>query len=369
MAFTLALYYPYIEIENESWLKNAVLYWDKISTIVPDSINKPYKTRTAKELYDAGALIPLRVKSSMEEIKLLTIDVGKFLSSPEAGELLYTRGLSSRNSVDNDLTSNPLRMSSLHLEKLSDEVKHMIKNSGMLSQQRGSWYEVDPKFAEFYMTLLARKLSERVGAGLLTDVPESNNLAIAAKLDASRTDWKRVFRRQEEYRAFGPRRMAPRELAQGVLADLIIEKIKIDPDTPVRDILKFREDHADELGRFRKNIADLTKQASSNFPIEHLQQTINDTYANEVLPSINDLKSSLKASKIEWVTETALKVAFLSVSSNSLFTNIGLSVPQALLAGAGVSLTVSKIIYNLRRERAIHDNPYAYIFSAEQQLG
>ena len=34
MAQTI-LYYPTINIPNENWLKNALLYWDNISSIVP----------------------------------------------------------------------------------------------------------------------------------------------------------------------------------------------------------------------------------------------------------------------------------------------------------------------------------------------
>ncbi len=38
MSFGHALYYPHINLTNKNWLKYAVLYWDKISRIVPSSI-------------------------------------------------------------------------------------------------------------------------------------------------------------------------------------------------------------------------------------------------------------------------------------------------------------------------------------------
>lgn len=38
MSFTKALYYPTIDILNEDWLKTAVLFWDEINTIVPESM-------------------------------------------------------------------------------------------------------------------------------------------------------------------------------------------------------------------------------------------------------------------------------------------------------------------------------------------
>ena len=30
------LYYPDINMKDQSWLRNAVLYWDKVSSIVPE---------------------------------------------------------------------------------------------------------------------------------------------------------------------------------------------------------------------------------------------------------------------------------------------------------------------------------------------
>jgi hypothetical protein len=37
-----ALYYPHIDIEDGAWLRSAVLFWDEIKTISPNSVKKPY---------------------------------------------------------------------------------------------------------------------------------------------------------------------------------------------------------------------------------------------------------------------------------------------------------------------------------------
>lgn len=66
-AFSKALYYPWIEIQDESWLKNAMLYWDEIQTIVPRSIKKPYKNKIAKAFFNEGLLIPFYVHPDLED--------------------------------------------------------------------------------------------------------------------------------------------------------------------------------------------------------------------------------------------------------------------------------------------------------------
>jgi len=366
MSFTTGLYYPWIDIRDENWLKSAALYWESIRTIVPVSVKEPYSTRTAKELQDASVLVPLRVESSMDEIEKLTDDVVKFLDTSEAAEFFMADEIHSKSQIHIDKMSRTLdRLTHIHPEKLPYEVRHIMERSELLGRREGDWYNVDARFADFYMTLLATRLSDRFGVGLLTNTPTNNKLAVSAKLDAS-LNQPIAKRRSYEYEAFRERRKAPSTLAQGILADLIIEKIKVDPNTPVSKLLKFRAENAAALGRFRSKIGSLTQSVSTDMPAEHLQQTIYDIYKNEVLPATNAVKEGLDALGIKWITENYLKVAFLSTSTTSMMAVLGLAVPQALLVGAGISLTASIILYNLEKKKSLRENPFAYVLAAEK---
>jgi hypothetical protein len=72
-------------------------------------------------------------------------------------------------------------------------------------------------FANFYMTLLANRLAERVGARLLTSLPAADRLAVATRFDAqlNRLIPFGVDRHWREYEAFGRRQRIPRHLAPG----------------------------------------------------------------------------------------------------------------------------------------------------------
>jgi len=300
MSFTVALYYPWIDINDESWLKSAALYWETIRTIVPESIHEPYSTRTALEFQDAGVLVPLRVHSRMNEIEGLAEDILNYLSSPEAAEMLVADRLPSCHRVHVDKLPETLhRLARINPDKLPYEVQRILERAqGALGYRRDGWYNVDERFASFYMTLLATRLSERIGAGLLTDFPASNRLSVSAKLDAQQRDLFGQMRRRREFDAYPPRRTIPSTLAQGMLVNLIMKKIGIDPETPPGKILKFREDHAVELGRLREKIGSLTESISSDSPIEHLQQRAHDVYQNSVLPALHSLERGLTASAI-----------------------------------------------------------------------
>ena len=159
----------------------------------------------------------------------------------------------------------------------------------------------------------------------------------------------------------------PFSLTQGILSDLIFERIQIDPDTPVRKVLKFKNDHADQLGRFRTKVAELTQTISREQPIELLRQQVEDVYLNEVKPAIHDLEASLTGNRIKWAIESFLKMAFFSSGPTvALNVLLGLAGPYALIVGAGLSMTASAILYNREKAEALRENPFTFVLAAEK---
>ena len=70
--YSNALYYPTIDISNTEWLKTTVLFWDSISTIVPESLDNPYQENDTRFLSENGFLKPLRINSNDDDV----IDIG-----------------------------------------------------------------------------------------------------------------------------------------------------------------------------------------------------------------------------------------------------------------------------------------------------
>lgn len=166
-AFTRALYYPWIDITNDGWLKNALLYWDQLQTIVPCSMERPYSTDTAREFNENGLLEPLFVESRMREIKELTSDVLTYINSTEGAEVLTNNKYSRYRDIHPDKLPEEVRhLLRIHPEKLPHEIRHAIERNFSL-ESTNDWLHVDERFANFYMTLLATRLSERRGLGLL----------------------------------------------------------------------------------------------------------------------------------------------------------------------------------------------------------
>ena len=90
---------------------------------------------------------------------------------------------------------------------------------------------------------------------------------------------------------------------------------------------------------------------------------------NKVQPEVGTLKRTLSEQGIRWVGDNFLKVTFFSTGAASLPLGVmGLAVPQALLVGAGVSLTASAVLYNCDRAKTLRENPFSYLVTAESRL-
>ncbi|WP_346205080.1 DUF6236 family protein [Aeromonas salmonicida] len=367
MAFTKSLYYPWIDIREDSWIKNAALYWHEIQTIVPRSIENPYSLDSAKALQEAGILSPLHVNSDMRDIENLLPDVIRYLESEEGLQLLSQADKDFVRFHPEKMPRGFRQLARMHPSKIPYILEEMLYELEIARPGHSGFMDMDSQFAEFYMTLLATKLSERTGAGLITPSALPHNLSLKVKADAAMhsiigtRDEERMMRRFH-------RDMVPKEVAQGLLVELMMEKISLSPDTPIDKIIKYRERHAAELGRFRNVVGELTSSLPDNAPLQAMQQHVNDLYLNQVAPSIDDLKKSLTGSRIKWLTNSWMKLAFISAGSSSMLIGMGLATTNALLVGAGISMVGSGILYNIDKQESIRNNPYSYLVGVEQEL-
>lgn len=366
MAFTRSLYYPWIDIRDEAWLKTAALYWDQIQTIVPASIETPYESQTATALHDANILSPFRVTPYLRDIEELAPKVVTYLSSEEGLQLISGADREYVRLHSEKLPNSLHRLSRIHPEKLPYEIEFILRDLGISQTEEDGFLNVDNRFAQFYMTLLATHISDNLGTGLVTSSPLPHNLSLKVKADASIPNF--ASREFEDLRYRHHRHRVTRELGQGLLVQLILEKITLDPDTPVEKIIIYRQRYSSELGRFRTKVGELAGSLPDNAPLQAMQQYANDLYLNEVKPAIEDLKKSLTGSRIKWLTDSLLKVAFISAGSSSILAGMGLATANALLVGTGISLIGSGILYNVDKAQSIRNNPYSYLMVLEHGL-
>lgn len=360
MAFTKALFYPTIDIANENWLKTAILFWDKISTIVPASIDNPYQERATQYLHDIGLLTPIVVHPEQEVIEELVEETMNYLNTNEGFQLL-TQG-ENRYAIHRDKLPREInRLFDIHPEKLPYEIQHQLHHR----MTRDGWLRVDGGFAKFYMTLLANKICEREVIAPLTDNSLTSNFSDLIRLDNQIA----IYSRDRYYDYRPHHRDRHINLSQGLLINMAIEGISIAEPTSLEDIVNFKDKHQDELGLFRKNVENLTKDIPADASLGQIKQLVENVYVNEFLPGYNGLKDALKGSGIKWVSDNFMKVSLISTGATALPTALlGLSVPYALLAGAGVSIISSLISYNVDKRATLRNSPYSYLLSVNNGI-
>lgn len=421
--FSNALYYPTIDIQDLNWLKTALLFWDSISTIVPESLDEPYKHDDTKYLAEIGFLKPIRVNSSDNSVIGIEDDIINLMSSSEFIHSLENMpkndskyGLWSskmsykvrekmddyleevrfqelhnyddmrrnydvmRRRVDEEIQHNGRRYL-FYGEKMSYRINEIINDyldridprryhntvsskirrdfENKWSQQNRVYY-LNDEFTNMYMLLLAEKISENYSLALVTDSIFISNTGNNLRLRNQTTNLVNN----------NPRRFRAPHLEQGLLLDYIIKGLSIHPETNLKDIVLFKENHRDELGRFKTELANLTKGLESGQSLDALKEDISNKYYNEFTPAFNDFKATLKDSGIKWFTETFLKVSSITTSATSVpMALLGMPVPQALCAGAGISVIASAVSYNIQKREVLRNNPYSYLLSIQNEYG
>lgn len=344
MSYTEALYYPTIDIKDDEWLKNAILFWDKIYTIVPKSIDNPYKEFTSSALASNGVVEPIRVSCEDEVVNSLAKKI-KGVSEKTISLEFLKHGRCTEINPYSDARSYFY----IHHDKLPLVIQETLFKKNLIDHD--GWAMVSENFADFYMTLLAASYAKRKHLSLLADVKMNFDLANSYTYGLDRT---RLSNNQQL--------LLKNKVAKEMLFNLVIDGIKINPLTSVDDLLKFKERRKDELGIFRHELSRLTGelQFDNVESFEELKGAISAVYVNDFLPSLNDLKRTLTESSISWIESAENFIASLFSSIQlTLTTNSPLCIP----IGVGCSIVSTGMKSIFKRRSIYRKNPYSYMLS------
>ena len=366
--FESALYYPTIDIHNERWLKSAVLFWDRIETIVPESEDHPYRRRSTRILQEEGFLFPRLVNPFCEEVSDLEKDVIRFMDKPEgkksfikpwgvsAVSMANRRYLTEEERAYNDdrrrayLTdkmSGIYRDFYIHVEKLPMMLRERL--AGHVNEDGYVW--ASRGFMSFYMTLLANRICQNNRLALLTDRVNQNNLSNKILIEG-----------------LAPAGLRAREqkMKRGMMYQIIMDDIKIAPNTRMETIVQYKKDRRHELALFRAEMDRLTAFDIEGMNAKDIEHEIWSIYTKQVKPAMDGVKATLKDSGINWWSGigtcvfTGLLPAVIGFGAD-LKTNIAIGTSQCL----GLALTTVPYV---RKRMEMSGSPYSYLVKMDQQL-
>lgn len=160
-----ALYFPYINVPPDPWLMRMVLYWDRLSSIVPsDHIYRP-------ELLDP------KMRDLVASGLVHQLMPGPYLYGMDSFDQPFIRY--AKRWLERRRGNLGRNFSKIHMEKL-DRLCQPLRRMGLLRDGEYPWVEMPTPLANAFMSYLAAslgQLSEIDAAPITNSVPLGSSLA------------------------------------------------------------------------------------------------------------------------------------------------------------------------------------------------
>ena len=350
--FNTGLYYPTIEINNDDWLKSAILLWDRIETIVPEGNTNPYRRRATKYLSDEGLLVPHVVNPFNREVAVLAEDVYMYLRTAEGRQSLRRARQSRTYNVDYFVRNERKLYREyddffIHLAKFPYILQNMLSNYAT----DDGYIMVGASFMNYYMTLLANRICQMNHLSLLTDRVMLNDLS--NNVMTSGLTWPEDGNVRDEDRLC-------------MMYEVIMDKISINSNTPIERIVRFKRNRNDELNLFREKMDELTRFDMTGMTYEDIKHEMNAIYMEEVLPVINELKKALNDAQIDW--RDSVRGCLLTGIFPALFAGPSVQTIAPVVIGYGIDLAVKAKNCRKKKQEIENRSPYAYLLKMDRYL-
>jgi hypothetical protein len=339
------LYYPFIHVRDEAWLKLSALYWDDMTRIVPKSYT-PRDTRDVRALEDAGVLKridPAKYEEPVGELFSLLLerhahklasryDVSQREAWPENRERFGLRLSDARTSSSS--------LAFIHGSKLEPALsEQLLKRKLALPSRDRRWLGMHPAIVRAYMIALAAEIANRRGLQPVSDnVTHLSGVASCTVEDLAKA-------------LFGDLNLSKKRLGRGAGAgakalDVTEERVafvtlravlpqRLDA-VPIKRILELRSEHADARHAFHAYVEDVRRQLATGSIVdaEALDEHIRLEYDKRLKPALSELSRGLRSLGVGTFLGTFGVAVALPVGS--MF-SVSPSAAVAL-AGAGVGI-------------------------------
>ena len=158
MAQTI-LYYPTINIQDSAWLRNAILYWDEVSSIVPYE-NYPDFSPELLYLQELGvykAVYPRELFFSEFAEDFCSAIVKRISAYDRSRVKNIKNGIQNgRVRVHKNKIYAPALHELIHYRKLPPQLLDYFEDKRFINDYNtDGWMEIDSKIAQIYMRTLA----------------------------------------------------------------------------------------------------------------------------------------------------------------------------------------------------------------------
>lgn len=397
----IALYYPYIHIRDDAWLKAAALYWPKIARLTPrdyprhDSetarklsgelgfiVNiepKNYTRKPAQEFTEfirgnRGALqrryiLPRRLtlEDNYVPTRSIVIDaLANGLQLPQPDYAAVGPGYApSLDPPPHAHDGNP-NLGWIHIEKMNYDLVNELEGSRLGIRADSDWIVVAPALASVYTAALAEEVANSNDLAVVTDRPSAYGIlngwdteTLAQALLGDDPKDEPALKAEEIgalYAAVAIKTVIPAGIA----------------DIPVEKIIKARRSLAQEFDTFRDHLNTLTDRLAELGQIKDpsvLQARLELMIDRDLRRPAGDLEQKLRQLGFE-PEQAVLGMKSLELPAAAAAAASALALPP----GAGqAGMVAARLIATAARSRAqrrqmLRSTPAGYLLSLEKQL-
>jgi hypothetical protein len=359
MSFGHALYYPHINLTNKNWVKHALLFWDNISRIVPQSVEPSDSEDIIKIKYESGFINDYRpeIYDTSNAFQNFSRELGPILESDnffndrfferERNRRNYTRDFQNRRRFFSDMVQTSGTY--IHVQKMEPRLKEYLFEMGLAipgQNEWEDWVKIDNEIGLLYMTYFAKSISKNKSLPIVTDVEQSFSASLYFESPIN-SDYNNQF----EYK----------------LGNLLIETVvpKSINDVPLDKILDIRRKYDDERTAFFNEISNLSNSITGLDNGSALKDALNQ-HSKIILNETKHLEKLYNTHKIETATK------FLSISLPTTIASLTEYVPndaKPFVAAGGVLFGLVSAANSVKKEKLeLKENPKSYLLNLKSEL-
>jgi hypothetical protein len=367
------LYYPFIRIHDDDWLKTAALFWPAIWRVVPSARVARQDSPTAQAFAEAGILVDESSTAWRHHLsRTMLRAVGRNASRLAAQFSVEQarRDWDGEAWGDNSGDGRDPRLGWLHVSKMGAELPGALADHGLAvldpGYAAGGWIGLHPVLAGAYMCALALYLGEQA---YLQPVTDQADLRVAALSDNVLAALSLLLGEQADRSA-----RAASSPATDIYVMLALQCAR--PKDPVRvtaqQIIACRETLREELDSFRAYVAaqeaELAELAAIPLPgrrleafAEHVEQTIEQP--------LQRLEKGLRLHKLEPARSLLLAGSIAPpLAVGSALTALGAPAVASTASGALAAIGTAWWQVGGTRRLAKAGSPAGYLLDVRDRL-
>lgn len=393
----IALYYPYIHVRNDTWLKYAALYWPKMRRLRPTAypvldspIARELKTEAGwltdlsppdwAALSVAPAFLDLinththalRNRYGLDKVENWTSVVSAFGHSNVG---VFVQGSPSEDGtrLDPPARSTPRldpRLGYVHAEKVAPNIVDAAVDAGLailLEARGGTWVGMHPELASVYTCALIERIATENHLHPITDQALPHAAVSGWTMD-------RLVQTLIEAPPADTDHAPPSRGALDAFVFMAIETVvPANLETvPVEKIIDVRSRFGTELGAFREYVATQAQRLAELEDVRDLdvfEEYLRTEVQRNVTDQLRQLREQLRSIGLE---STRALVNIKSIAPPSLVAmaahTIGLSPAVTGSATLAACVVTAPARWRRQRRAAIRESPVGYLFRIDQTL-